>query len=238
MPRKKASIELGTDTLPSIILPNAACTTVAIGRENNGKGTSQGGITLVRDFVSDNPSIREVSLGAWDDEYFLRKGLHMPLTYNALHYWDELSPIAETINFTDIREDYKPGIFLYPKKLAWSGTDDNELLVNLQENNGLMRIDANSAVATAVASYGVKDHSVVPIDINPSDKTCNMRTYRHLFAMRNPDTIAALRYNDKQYVITANEGDSMKFRGFKDFQKAKELFTVRLIKRGIIYIRD
>ena len=151
----------------------------------------------------------------------------MPLTKNALEYWDTWSPIADEVNYSEIRNNYRSGVFLHPKKLAWSGPDDSELLVNLQENNGLLRINATTATATALVSYGVKDHSIVPVDINNSDKTCNLKTYQDLFAMRNPDTIATLRFNDKQYVVTANEGDSRKFEGFADKNKANTLFTVR-----------
>ena len=69
---------------------------------------------------------------------------------NALKYWDSLSNIADDVNFTDVIEEYQAGFFLHPKKLAWSGSNDEELLVNLQENNGLQ--------FTAIAGSNLFDH--------------------------------------------------------------------------------
>jgi hypothetical protein len=219
------TLQLSTTTLPSVLLPNKACTMIAVGRDNPSKDTAaQGGVTLIRDFDTESEEVVEVSLDSWDDQYVLGKGLHMPLTKNSLQYWDTLSPIANEVDFSDIIANYRTGIFLHPKKLAWSGDNDEELLVNLQENNGLIRIDAQTATATAAVGYGVKDHSIVPIDINKHDKTCDLKTYKHLFSMKNPDTIATLRYNDKKYVITANEGDSRDFGKYKGTYKAKEVF--------------
>ena len=166
----------------------------------------------------------------------------MPLTKNALKYWNTLSHIANDVDFSNIIDNYRTGIFLHPKKIAWSGNNDEELLVNLQENNGLIRINVTSITAdvtsgdgggssttgtaqAAIVSYGVKDHNIVPIDINKSDKDCNLKTYKHLFSMRNPDTITTLRYNDKKYVITANEGDSREFDAYADQVKAEEIFV-------------
>ena len=185
-PKRRAAIDLGLESLPNIILPNKACTTLAVGTENTGKGTAQGSVTLVRDFLADKPKVTDITLDVWDDDYILRKGLHMPLTKKALEYWGTLSPIADAVDFEAVLANYRSGIFLHPKKLAWSGDNDEELLVNLQENNGLVRINATSGTPTAVASYGVKDHSIVPVDINKKDKTCDMKTYQHVFAMRNP----------------------------------------------------
>ena len=237
-PQLYRSFQLSKDKLPSVMLPNKACNMIAIGSENPGKGsTNQGGITLIKNFDIDNEEqVVNLSLDAWDDKYVLRKGLHMPLTKNALHYWNTLSPIANDVDFSNVIDKYRTGIFLHPKKMAWSGHNDEELLVNLQENNGLIRINVTTTTTSryvssstaqaqaAVVSYGVKDHSIVPIDLNKNDKDCNLKTYKHLFSMRNPDTIATLAYNDKHYVITANEGDVREFNEFEDKVKAKEIF--------------
>uniref|UniRef100_A0A6U2Y7X6 Alkaline phosphatase n=1 Tax=Entomoneis paludosa TaxID=265537 RepID=A0A6U2Y7X6_9STRA len=87
-----------------------------------------------------------------------------------------------------------------------------------------MRINVTSGKPLSVASYGLKDHSRIPVDIL-EDGTCDLRTYDSLFAMRNPDTISTIRYNDKTYVVTSNEGDYKKYEGFSERYKAKDLFT-------------
>jgi hypothetical protein len=143
---------------------------------------------------------------AWDDEYVLRKGLHMPLTKNALECWDEHSNLAEEANFTDVRTNYRSSLFLEGEYLAWSSPNEDELLVNLQANNGMVRINATTNSATALVGYGLKDHVITPVDINSHDKLCNLTTYQNLFALRMPDSIRTLRYNGMLYLPTANEG--------------------------------
>jgi hypothetical protein len=222
--------------LPRVVLPNKNCDIVAVGNANAGKGLASGSVTLIRNPISDASVVTRVPIGedeGWDDAYMLKKGLHMPLSLSALEYWDSMSPIADEVDFSEIRENYKSAIFLEPKFMAWSDPDESELLVNLQENNGLMRIDVATSRPLAVASYGLKDHSKVPVDINADDNTCNRRTYDSLFAMRNPDTISTVRYNGKIYVITANEGDNKDYDAFTDRHKAKDLFDVRT--RGRVF---
>ena len=77
----------------------------------------------------------------------------------------------------------------------------------MQINNGMPRIDAINAKLLDVVGYGLKDHAAVPLDLNPQDKTCDVRTYDHVFSMRNPDAITTLRYNGRMDVLTGNEGD-------------------------------
>lgn len=213
---------------PRMVLPNKGCDMVAIANQNKGKDTEQGSITIVRNLDTDDPTTTQIRLDEndeWDDNFFIRKGLHMPLTRNALQYWDERSSIAEDEDFSNVIQNYRPSIFLEPKRLAWSGPDEQELLVNLQENNGLLRINVTENRVVGVVSYGLKDHSVIPVDINDKDGECNLKTYSDLFALREPDGISTIKYNDRTYVIIANEGDAKSFgEEFEDEYRAKKLF--------------
>lgn len=222
---------------PSKILPNKNCTLLAVTNENE-ENVAYGSVTLLRnlEYINEGkpptkthvPMDRSTTLeDAWDDDYVLRKGLHMPLTKNALEYWDEYSHIANDTNFTEIRQTYRSSLFLEGELLAWASPDEDELLVNLQINNGLLRIDVHQNKALALAGYGLKDHGAIPIDIDPTDKDCNLRTYPNLFSLRAPDSIRTLRYNNKLYLLTANEGDEKEFQEYTDILPANTLFVVR-----------
>lgn len=220
---------------PVQLLPNSNCTLMAVSSENHGD-VSYGSVTILRDLenlnVGKEPTQTIVPMdmdeeNGWDDDYVLGKGLHMPLTKKALEYWDEYSPIAEEANFTDVRSNYRSSLFLEGEYMAWASPEETELLVNLQINNGLLRININENRAMALAGYGLKDHGSIPIDIDSSDKACNLTTYPNLFALREPDSIRTLQYNGKLYVLTANEGDDKDFREYEDMVKARTLFVVR-----------
>ena len=226
-----------TGGVPSNLLPNSNCTLLAVANENE-EGVAYGTVTLIRDLQNiekgqaptqtNIPMDRAVDDGAgWDDDYVLRKGLHMPLTKKALEYWDEHSHIAQEANFSNVRNAYRSSLFLEGEYLAWASPEEDELLVNLQVNNGLLRINVLENRALSLAGYGLKDHGATPVDINGEDKVCNLTTYPNLFALRNPDSIRTLRYNGKLYLLTANEGAYKKFAEYNDRADALELFVVR-----------
>lgn len=224
-----------TGGAPSNLLPNANCTILAVSNENE-KDVVYGTVTLLRDLhlidkgkaptQTNIPMDRDAGDGkGWDDDYVLRKGLHMPLTNNSLTYWDDHSHIAEEANFSSVRNAYRSSLFLEGEYLAWASPEEDELLVNLQVNNGLLRINVNENRALSLSGYGLKDHGSTPIDINANDKTCNLASYRNLFALRNPDSIRTLRYNGKSYLLTANEGAYKKFGEYNDRVDAMDLFV-------------
>lgn len=64
------------------------------------------------------------------------------------------------------------------------------------------------------------------IDINDKDRICSLKLYPGLFAMRNPDTIKSIKYNDKYYVITANEGGGKEYGDWEEEFKSNKLFVV------------
>ena len=236
VPRFLRSIEGGKNT--KTLLVSKDCNTLVVANTNSGKELDEGSVTFLQNILeevtADYPNGETLKttipldFNDWDDEYLLQRGLNMPLTKNALEYWDDYSNDADDLNFTELRQNYKSSIFLEPENLAWNGPEETELLVNLQENNGLLRINMTDLRPVAVAGYGLKDHSVVPVDINDKDEKCNLRKYPSLFAMRNPDTIQTLQYNDKFYVITANEGGGKEYGDWAEEERSDKLFKVNI----------
>lgn len=226
VPRLQKSVDCGPNA--KNVLVSKDCSVAAVANINGGEGLEQGSVTILKDILSGEPKRTTIPLdyNEWDDRYLLRRGLNMPMTKNALEYWDDYSHLADELNFTILRDNYKPSIFLEPENLTWNGPEETELLVNLQQNNGLLRINMADLSPVAVAGYGMKDHSFVPVDINANDGDCNLKTYPSLFAMRNPDQIASLKYNDKNYVITANEDAGKEYGDWEETIKSNELFQV------------
>jgi hypothetical protein len=75
-------------------------------------------------------------LNKWTDEELIEMGVHLPLSLNAMKYWNQF----EDINFTAAIESYTPATVLEPEYLAW-GQGETKLYVNLQENNALVIVD-------------------------------------------------------------------------------------------------
>mmetsp|Transcript_35215 Transcript_35215/g.85341 ORF Transcript_35215/g.85341 Transcript_35215/m.85341 type:complete len:726 (-) Transcript_35215:121-2298(-) len=223
VPTLQKSVDCGPNA--KNVLASKDCSVAAIANTNAGEGLEQGSVTILQDVLSDAPKRTTIPLdyNEWDDAYLLRRGLNMPMTKNALEYWDDYSHLADDLSFSELRDNYKSSIFLEPENLAW-GPDEMELLVNMQENNGLLRINMTDLSPVAVAGYGMKDHSFVPVDINANDGDCKLKTYPSLFAMRNPDQIASLKYNDKNYVITANEDGGKEYGDWEEAIKSNDLF--------------
>ena len=214
---------------PSQVLPNSDCSVVAVSNEAD-NDLVYGTVTLIRNLHQLPPKLTTIRTdGGWNDDYVLRKGLHMPLTKKALKYWDTLSPIASDVDFSQVLAEYQSSMLVRGESLAWNGPEETELLVNLQQNNGLIRIDVANNRALALAGYGLKDHGQVPIDINSDDGICDFRTYPGLFSLRSPDTVNTLRYNGKLYLLTANEGDDLEFGDYEEAIEAADLFQVNTI---------
>jgi len=215
--------------LPTVLLLTNDCNTLAIAHENVNDGLTRASVTFIRDILTNNPKVSSVLLDdkeGWDDNYLLNRGLNMPVTKRALEYWDDHSHVAADVDFSDVRADYSPSVFLRPENIAWGNAEQTELLINMQINNGLLRIDAVNGKVLDAVGYGLKDHSTIPVDLNPNDKTCDFQTYNQVFSMRNPDAITTLRYNGRIYVLTGNEGDDFEYRDLKFFSETQKLFDV------------
>ena len=93
---------------------------------------------------------------------------------------------------------------LEPEWLVWSA-DEKYVLVNLQENAALVKVDVESGVAEDIYSYGLKSWEETPIDIIEDDGCDTMPTVAGLFSVRTPDSITTIIVGDKTYIATANE---------------------------------
>lgn len=218
---------------PGFLLSSNDCSIMAVAHSNPGDGISNGSITIIKglekirskDF---KPQVYNIPLdgdGAWDDAYLLSKGINMPMTKNSLTYWDDYSHMADELDFSELRANYRPSIFMSPEALNWGNPEQTELLVNMQPNNGVLRFDVVSGKMLDIVGFGLKNHEKIPIDINSHDKTCNLDTYEHLFAMRGPDNFQVIRYNDKTYLITCNEGEESSYQSWNEIVTAKEIFN-------------
>lgn len=150
----------------------------------------------------------------------------MPLTFNALVYWDDFSSIANEIDWATIRADYSPNLFLQPEYIQFS-PDSKTLLVNLQTNSALARIDILSATLVAIDGYGLKSWtSGDGIDI-VQDDGCNVSvTHPLLYSVPAPDVIASVEIDGELYVVTANEGSDFEYGDlFSEKVDAKDLFN-------------
>ena len=80
----------------------------------------------------------------------MKKGIHLPLSANALEYWDDHSSIVDSLDFATARASYTAASVLEPEWLVWT-PDGKHVLVSLQENCALVEI--NVATKTAVDIY-------------------------------------------------------------------------------------
>jgi hypothetical protein len=166
-----------------------------------------GSVSLINLEDLDNISSTDVPF-LWSDEELMAKDIHLPLSLNALEYWDEHSAIADDVNFTLARATYTTASVLEPEWLEWTA-DDKYVLVNLQENAALVKINVETATAEDIYGYGLKSWEETPIDIIEDDGCATMPTVPGLFSVRTPDSIAVINIDGETYVATANEGDDL-----------------------------
>ncbi len=112
---------------------------------------------------------------------------------------------------------------LEPEYVAVS-PDSKTAYIILQENNAVLMVDLESKEATAIASFGVKDHSKEGNGFDASDKSdkVDIRPWPVLgFYM--PDAAVAAEIGGKTYLLTANEGDSRDYDGYSEEVRVKDL---------------
>lgn len=113
-----------------------------------------------------------------------------------------------------------------PEYVAINASSDTAY-VSCQENNILAIIDINNKSIVGLKGLGYKDHSLAANALDPSDKdSINIRTMPNLFGVYMPDAIKAFRAGNKNYIISANEGDGREYEGepgFVDEDRVKDL---------------
>ncbi|WP_321394239.1 choice-of-anchor I family protein [uncultured Desulfuromusa sp.] len=96
---------------------------------------------------------------------------------------------------------------LEPEYIAL-GSDNTKAYVVLQENNAVAVIDLVNSQVDKIIGLGFKDHSIPGNELDPSQKDgVNIGNWP-VMGIYMPDSIASFNHNGKDYLITANEGDS------------------------------
>lgn len=113
---------------------------------------------------------------------------------------------------TSVAEDLEPEYVAITEDGAFAW-------VSLQENNALALIDLNRKRLRNILPLGTVDHSLERsiLDVSDRDGGINLTT-EPVQGLRQPDAIAAMSYNGRNYLFTANEGDARDFEEirFKD----------------------
>ena len=211
-PELISKVEVGYG--PDMARPNSECTMLAVANEGEGDYDDSlglinppGSVSLINLENLDDITSTNVEF-PWTDEELLAKDIHLPLSANALEYWDEYSSIADEVDFTTARETYTAASGLEPEWVEWSA-DEKYVLVNLQENAALVKINVETATAEDIYGYGLKSWENTPIDVIEDDGCATMPTVPGLFSVRTPDSIAVINVDGQTYVATANEGDDI-----------------------------
>ena len=99
-------------------------------------------------------------------------------------------------------------IDLEPEYIAISH-DSKTAWVTLQENNALAVLDIDARRFTQLLALGFKDHRLAENAFDASDRDGGIHILNWpVFAMYQPDAIAAFEYRGGTFLLTANEGDS------------------------------
>ncbi|MCL1091178.1 choice-of-anchor I family protein [Shewanella profunda] len=113
---------------------------------------------------------------------------------------------------------------LEPEYIAIS-QDNLRAFVSLQENNAIAVIDIANATVAKILPLGLKDYGleVNKIDASDKDDRVNLQSYTGVYGMYQPDTLASYRWNNTDFIVTANEGDSRDYAAFSEEARAADL---------------
>ncbi|MCB1183120.1 choice-of-anchor I family protein [bacterium] len=112
---------------------------------------------------------------------------------------------------------------LEPEYIAVSH-DGRTAWVALQEANALAIVDIRRAEVTDIVPLGFKDH-LAPgngFDASNRDDMINIANWPTR-GMYMPDGIASYRTGGRDYVVSANEGDSRDYDGYSEEERVKDL---------------
>jgi len=85
--------------------------------------------------------------------------------------------------------------------------DGSKAYVALQENNAIAVIDLADNSVEKIFGLGFKDHSIPGNEMDASQKDgVNIKNWP-VMGIYMPDSITSMTYNNKTYILTANEGD-------------------------------
>lgn len=96
--------------------------------------------------------------------------------------------------------------------------------VTLQENNGIAKINLNTAHIEAIFPLGFKDHSDPYNALDPSNedgkKELNSWPVKGIF---HPDGIVYVKIGGSDFLVTANEGDARDYDAFSEEARVKDI---------------
>lgn len=112
---------------------------------------------------------------------------------------------------------------LEPEYVAFSA-DGKLAYVTLQEANAIAVLDIEAQRFVKIMGLGFKDHSKPGngLDASDRDNKIDIRSWP-IFGLYQPDTIATFVSGGKQYLITANEGDTRGWTGFNEEARVSTL---------------
>lgn len=105
-------------------------------------------------------------------------------------------------------------------------SDSKTAWVSLQENNALVTVDLNNTTISKITGLGYKNHGTVGNELDASDRDngINIRSWP-VWGMYQPDSIASYQFNNKNYIVTANEGDARAYSGFSEEIRVKDIVS-------------
>ncbi len=115
-----------------------------------------------------------------------------------------------------------------PEYIAIS-EDSKKAYVTCQENNVIAIVDLVSKSITDIKPLGFKDFNAIGNGFDASDRNPNNPSTQINIAnwpvkgMYQPDGIASMVYDNKTYLITANEGDARSYTGFSEEKTVSQL---------------
>ena len=88
--------------------------------------------------------------------------------------------------------------------------DNKYAYVSIQENNALAIINLEDN-SLELKGLGFKDWSNLQFDASDKDGGVNFKSYRGLYGMYQPDTIASFSWKGANFIVSANEGDAREY---------------------------
>jgi hypothetical protein len=105
--------------------------------------------------------------------------------------------------------------------------------VTLQENNAVGILDLKRGEFTKLVGLGYKNHNAAGSGLDASDRDAavnggiNINQWQ-VFGMYQPDAIAAFKYKNDTFLITANEGDAREYTGTPGYVEETRVSSLTL----------
>ncbi|WAR31037.1 M130-like protein [Mya arenaria] len=109
-------------------------------------------------------------------------------------------------------------------------TEGTLAYVSLQENNGIAVVDLASEEIVDIFGLGFKDWTLANIDPSDRDGGVHMQPWK-VFGMYQPDAIKMLRFQNEDFIVTANEGDSKDYDYFSEENRVGDFVLSELFGR-------